>query len=199
MNLSDYWKSIQLRKYLKYEEYQQAILQLDLNAEQIPEMVHAFVTGLMTFAEARGVTIADDRMQEVADEFSSDFWKRHGVVFSTSKVSDEKLLEIAQNPLYAPVSTWWLNEDTKLEDVHAASLRFARAIEALVLQQGQGQFLTDPEIFGVAQDPASTPIAIWWLRDHVNLGDVRQAAKVFARAVESQVKQTMRSTEPTGH
>ena len=44
--------------------------------------------------------------------------------------------------------------------------------------------LTDEQIIEVAKNPMTTPCSPWWLKDDVVLGDVRNAALVFARAIE---------------
>ncbi len=195
MNLSDYWKIVHLRKYLDFAEFSRNAAQLNLSYKDLTNLQDSFLEGLLLEMTHQCVSIADDRMHSLAKEFTAKFWEQLKVN-TQQRVPDEKLLEIAQNPLYAPVSAWWLNEGTKLDDVHSASLRFARAIEALVLQSES--YLTDAEIHAVSQDPATTPVYIWWLRDHVNVGDVQQAPKVFARAVESQVRK-LRTSENAGH
>ena len=133
--------------------------------------------------------MTDDCTPKLAEEFAASFWERKNVKTQAGKggvLTDEKILEISQNPLYSPLSTWWLCENIDLRSVQAANLRFARAVEALVLRSSS--FLTDAEIQEITQDATCAPVSIWWLREHVHLGDVQQATLLFARAIEAQVR-----------
>lgn len=48
----------------------------------------------------------------------------HGPQF----LSDEKILEIASNPMVTPCSPWWLKNDVKAGDVQNSAIAFARAV-----------------------------------------------------------------------
>ena len=44
--------------------------------------------------------------------------------------------------------------------------------------------MSEAEIIDIAKNPMTAPCSPWWLKDDVVLGDVRNAAILFARAVE---------------
>ena len=45
-------------------------------------------------------------------------------------LSEEQILEVAKDPQQAPLNPWWLKDEVVLNDIRAAAISFARAIEA---------------------------------------------------------------------
>ena len=56
--------------------------------------------------------------------------------------------------------------------------------------------LTDEEKLRIAANPICCPCSPWWLKDDVVLGDVQQAAIVFASEVEREVLRKLREGGP---
>lgn len=54
-------------------------------------------------------------------------------------LSDEKILEIASNPMVTPCSPWWLKDDVKAGDVQNATIAFARAVLKAAAPDVQGE------------------------------------------------------------
>jgi hypothetical protein len=59
--------------------------------------------------------------------------------------------------------------------------------------------LTDAEKLRIAANPICCPCSPWWLKDDVVLGDVQQAAIVFANEVEREVLRKLREAGPAGY
>lgn len=68
-------------------------------------------------------------------------------------LSDEKILEIASNPMVTPCSPWWLKDDVMAGDAQNAAIAFARAV-----------------LKAAAPTPEAEPV-FWWDGDLSDLDD----------------------------
>lgn len=59
--------------------------------------------------------------------------------------------------------------------------------------------LTDKQILEIASNPICSPCSPWWLKDDVLLGDVQQAALIFARAILAALSETQPPRETSTH